>query len=87
MASQLLLPQLGPLAPSPKAAILARNNSSAAFPAPGDPGQRRQDNGEEGERLGPTSSLGIGPTSTTDLLGDLGQLASPVWASVSSSVN
>ena len=25
--------------------------------------------------------------STTDLLGDLGQLASPVWASVSSSVN
>ena len=27
------------------------------------------------------------PTSTTDLLGDLGQLPSPVWASVSSSVN
>lgn len=27
------------------------------------------------------------PTSTTDLLGDLGQLASPAWASVSSSVN
>ena len=25
--------------------------------------------------------------STTDLLGDLGQLPSPVWASVSSSVN
>lgn len=24
------------------------------------------------------------PTSTTDLLGDLGQLPSPVWASVSS---
>lgn len=27
------------------------------------------------------------PTSTTDLLGDLGQLPSPVWASASSSVN
>lgn len=36
----------GPLAPSPRADILARNNSSAAFPAPGDPGQTRQDSGE-----------------------------------------
>lgn len=42
---------------------------------------------ERKENLGSTCSLEVGPTSTTDLLGDLGQLASPVWASFSSSVN
>lgn len=56
----------------------------------------REDGGRGGEDRGELGALTGGvrgrelrdkPTSTTDLLGDLGQLPSPVWASASSSVN
>lgn len=79
----------------PRAAARLGTNSSAAFPDPGQPfiginGPRRP--GQTGRRVekketGVRLQLGGCPTSTTDLLGDLGQLASPAWVSVSSSVN
>lgn len=59
----------------------------------------RDKGGGEGENWGPHLTWDSGPemlerqelrdspTSTTELLGDLGQLPSPAWASGSSSVN
>lgn len=51
------------------------------------PGNLDRQGGEWRRKKPVRLQLGGCPTSTTDLLGDLGQLASPAWVSVSSSVN